>query len=222
MNSNKVEAESKRSQAYILIKQGYSVRDTAQLIGKSSFFVQKWSKRGENGTFERKKGSGRPSKISSKILTTLEKSKYKRHQSTRKLSRELKHSGLAVCKSTVHNYLKKNLGLKASKRKRQPLITEKQRKNRLRFAKKYQDLSEKKWIDYVFSDELPMYLFYEQNRKNDIVWGSQEDKVPVAKTVKKSAYVNIGGGGGWGNVSKWTFSNPYYAPGTNGRRGVLC
>ena len=33
-----------------------------------------------------------------------------------------------------------------------------------------------------------MYLFYEQNRTNDIVWGSQEDKVPVAKTVKKSAY----------------------------------
>ena len=66
----------------------------------------------------------------------------------------------------------------------------------------------------MFSDESPMYLFYEQNRKNDIVWGSQEDKVPVAKTVKKSAYVNIWGGGG--NVSKWTFSNPYYAPGTNG------
>ena len=73
---------SKRSQAYILIKQGYSVRDTAQLIGKLSFFVQKWSKRGENGTFQRKKDSGRP-KISSKILITLEKSKYKRYQSTR-------------------------------------------------------------------------------------------------------------------------------------------
>ena len=62
------------------------MKDSAQLIGKSSFFVQKWSKHGENGTFERKKGSGRPSKISSKILTTLEKSKYKRQQSTRKLS----------------------------------------------------------------------------------------------------------------------------------------
>ena len=57
MDSNKVEAVSKRSQAYILIKQGYSVRDTAQLIGKLSFFVQKWSKRGENGTFERKKAA---------------------------------------------------------------------------------------------------------------------------------------------------------------------
>ena len=110
MDSNKVEAVSKRSQAYILIKQGYSVRDTAQLFGKSSIFVQKWSKRCENGTFQRKKGSGRPSKILSKILTTLEKSKYTRHQSTRKLSRKLKHSGLTVCKSSVHNHLKKEFG----------------------------------------------------------------------------------------------------------------
>ena len=43
----------------------------------------------------------------------------------------------------MHNYLNNNLGLKAYKRKRQPLLTEKQRKNRLRFAKKDQDLSEK-------------------------------------------------------------------------------
>ena len=35
-----------------------------------------------------------------------------------------------------------------------------------------------------------------------IVWGSQKEKVAVAKTVKKSVYVNIGGGGGGGgNVS---------------------
>ena len=40
MDSNKVEAVSKRSQAYILIKKGYSVRDTAQLIGKSSFLYR--------------------------------------------------------------------------------------------------------------------------------------------------------------------------------------
>ena len=73
MDSYKVEAVSKRSQAYI-DKRGYSLRDTAQLLGKLSCIVQKWSKRGKNGTFEREKGSGRPSKISSKILPTLETS----------------------------------------------------------------------------------------------------------------------------------------------------
>ena len=59
----------------------------------------------------------------------------------------------------MHDYFKKNLGLKAYKRKHQPLLTEKQRKNRRRFAKKYQDLSEKEWEDYVFSDKSPLYLF---------------------------------------------------------------
>ena len=39
MDSNKVEAVSKRPQAYILIKQGYSVRNTAQLIEKSRVFL---------------------------------------------------------------------------------------------------------------------------------------------------------------------------------------
>ena len=38
MDSNKVEAVSILSPAYILIEQEYSVRDTAQLIGKSRFF----------------------------------------------------------------------------------------------------------------------------------------------------------------------------------------
>ena len=71
----------------------------------------------------------------------------------------------------MHNYLKINLGLKAYKRKCQPLLTENQRKNRLRFAKKYQDLSEKEWEGYVFSDESPMYLFYEQNKKKRHCFG---------------------------------------------------
>ena len=39
MDSNKEEAVSKRSQAYILIKHGYSVRDTTHLMGKLRFFL---------------------------------------------------------------------------------------------------------------------------------------------------------------------------------------
>ena len=57
-----------------------------------------------------------------------------------------------MCKSSVHNYLKKNLGLKAYKRKRQPLLTEKQCKNRLRFAKKYQRNSKLCSIEKLFAD----------------------------------------------------------------------
>ena len=45
----------------------------------------------------------------------------------------------------------------------------------------------------MFSDESQMYMCCEKNRKNGIVRGRQDDKVPVAKTVKKGAYVNIWG-----------------------------
>ena len=38
---------------------------------------------------------------------------------------------------------------------------------------------------------------------NDIVWRSQEDKVPAAKIVIECVCKYLGS-----NVSKWTFSNP--------------
>ena len=127
-------------------------------------------------------GSGRPSKLSCKMLEYLKSSKYKRF--TRELSRNLSNKGHNISKSSVDRYLKNDMGLKAFKRKRQPLITTEQRRKRLEFARKYGKLSEEDWENFVFSDESPKYLFYEPNSKNDIVWGSQEEKVPVAKTVK--------------------------------------
>ena len=39
----------------------------------------------------------------------------------------------------------------------------------------------------MFSDEFHKSLFYDPNRHNDVEWGSQEDKVPLARKVKKSA-----------------------------------
>ena len=104
---------TERSQCYILRKQGYKVSEIMKILGKSDKFVMKWSQRGESGDFQRKSGSGRPTKLSSKILKELKHSKYRRGFSTRKLSKKLKGKGEDVCKSSVHNYLKKELGLNA-------------------------------------------------------------------------------------------------------------
>ena len=92
------------------------------------------------------------------------------------------------------------MGLKEYKRKRQPLLTEKHRKIDFDLQRNTKICLKKNGEDYVFNDESPMYNFvlWTKLKKNDIVWGSQEDKVSIAKTVKKSAYVNIGGGGGRG------------------------
>ena len=61
-----------------------------------------------------------------------------------------------MCKSSCI-IIKKEFGTQSIE-KETPATSyrKKQRKNRLRFAKKYKDLSEKEWEDYVFSDESPM------------------------------------------------------------------
>ena len=54
---NKVEAVSKRSQAYILIKHGYSVRGTAQRIGKLRFLSVSGQNVGRTGHLRGKKAA---------------------------------------------------------------------------------------------------------------------------------------------------------------------
>ena len=73
-------------------------------------------------------------------------------------------------------------GPKAFKREKIPLLSEKQRRARLRlrFARKYYELTAEDWEDFLFADECPKYLFQYRNPKNDIVSGSQECDVPPA------------------------------------------
>ena len=75
-------------------------------------------------------------------------------------------------------------GWKAFKRKKIPLLSEKQRKARLRFAKKHAKLAAEDWDNFLFTDECTKYLFQYPNPKNDIVWGQ----------VKQSAKVMVWGG----------------------------
>ena len=71
LDSNKAEAVFKRSQAYILIKHGYSVRGTAQLIGKLRFLSGSGQNVGRIGHLRGTKRQRRPAKISSKISNYL-------------------------------------------------------------------------------------------------------------------------------------------------------
>ena len=91
--------------------------------------------------------------------------------------RSFEHNGVEI-----HNYRK---GWKAFKRKKIPqLLSEKQRKTRLRFAKKYANLTAEDWHNFLFTDECPKYLFQYPTPTNDIVWGLQESDVPPAHTSK--------------------------------------
>ena len=65
-------------------------------------------------------------------------------------------------------------------RKKIPLLSEKQRKARLRFAKKHAKLTAEDWDNILLTDECPKYLFQYPNPKNDIIWGPQECDVTPA------------------------------------------
>ena len=88
----------------------------------------------------------------------------------------------------------KNQGCRALGRPKKPLLSTKQRAARLKFAKAFEHLTAEDWEDFLFSDECPKYLFQLPNPKNDIVWGSQDDKVPPSYQVKNSSKWMIWGG----------------------------
>jgi len=78
-------------------------------------------------------------------------------------------------------------GWKPFRRQKKPLLTEKQRRARFKFAKQYKHLRAQDCEDFVFSDECPKYLFQLPNAKNAVVWGSQESQVLPAYQVKESS-----------------------------------
>ena len=84
-------------------------------------------------------------------------------------------------------------GWKAFKPKNIPLLSETQRRARLRFAKKHTKLTAEDWDNFLFTDECPKYPFQYPNPKNYIVWGLQECDVPPAFQVKQSAKVMVWG-----------------------------
>jgi IS30 family transposase len=102
--------------------------------------VYKWI---NSRTVERKKGSGRPSTISSNTKRTITRSlKEKVGSSLRKTAKKLNFSksyqqkGKTISYSTINNYVKsKNWGIKAYKRPYKPLLSIKNIEDRLKFGK---------------------------------------------------------------------------------------
>ena len=174
-----------RAQAAILRSSGHSVNKTVR-------WVNKWSKR---ECFEDKPRSGRPSVLTNAARKSIEKAKYKRNNSTRKIAKNLQQKNIEVSSITVWRYVTRK-GWKAFKRKKIPLLSEKQRKARSRFAKKHAKLTAEDWYNFLLTDECPKYLFQYPNPKYDIVWGAQECDVPPALQVKQSAKVMV-----WGDMT---------------------
>ena len=149
-----------RTQAAILLSSGHSVKDIAKLLKKKNEqWVNKWSKR---KSLEDQSRSGQPSVLTNRARTVIEKAKYKRNNLTRKIAKNLHRHNINVSNTTVWRYMT-NSGWKAFERKKIPLLSEKQRRARLRFARKYSKLTAEDSDDFLFTDECPKYIFQYPN-----------------------------------------------------------
>ena len=122
------------------------------------------------------------------------------------MSQQIQSKGLSGSRSTVWQYMNEK-GWKLFQRQKKPLLTEKQHRSRLKFAKQYKHLMALEWEDFLFSDECPKYLFQLPNPKHDVVWGLQESQVPPAYQAKGSSkWLN------WGGMTGRGLTNLHFIP----------
>ena len=137
----------------------------------------------------------------------LAKAVLKRRQSTRKLAKKLTEKGHPVSKTTVHNYMTKCLGLKPLKLRRQPKLTEAQKRKRLAFARERKNWTIQDWRRVLFSDESVFELMHPPNRQNERVWAHSSAEVPAIDTAKQPLKVMV-----WAMMSHQGLSELHFVP----------
>ena len=153
------------------------------------------------------KSTGRPRILDRVSKIVLAKSLTKKRQSTRKLAKRLTAKGMKCSKDTVRRYLKRELGSKPFVRGKKPKLTEKQKKNRVNFAKKVQKWKFAEWKYVVFSDESPYELYHPANRKNDVIWARNKDEVEPSPVIKFPPKVMV-----WGAMGVSGLSDLHFVP----------
>ena len=131
----------------------------------------------------------------------------KKRQSTRKLAARLTAAGHPVSKSTVHQYLVRDLGCKAFVQQKIPKITEKQRKDRLKFCMDRRNWSIEDWSKVIFSDESPYELDSNPNHQNYVIWAQSPSEVPNHKKNKFPGKLMV-----WGVMSATGLSELHVVP----------
>ena len=101
-------------------------------------------------SFQRKKGFGRPSKLSKREKLQIKLHALRnRFDTRRQMKQKLR---LDVTPATIGNVLN-SFGIKSRTPRRKPILTKEHKKKRLTWAKKYQDWVISDWEKVLFSDE---------------------------------------------------------------------
>ena len=125
----------------------------------TAMWVRRWHKRfQETGTVDRTAGSGPPFIVCSQVEKNLVKRVLKKENSAAKASAALHDHGLDISPNTVRRCAKR-MGMKCKPRRKWPALTERQKLQRLTFAKKYRRKTAKFWRKWVFTDEKKYYMY---------------------------------------------------------------
>ena len=189
----------KKTQIVTMYKDGKSMTQIAKEMGVSKNTVSIWCNRAKDGNIEtvlkRKEGAGRPKKTSPETDRLLRRAIMKQPSLTSKDLKDAFPNLLAgVSQRTIQHRLRKDLGLPSFTASKKPLLTDRMRKKRMDFCKKYASWTEEQWQNVVFSDEACLYLIPSVSKKVRRPRGSNRfaEKYTV-KTVKHSPYVMVWG-----------------------------
>jgi len=107
---DKIKIIQLRAQAVVLAKEGYSHKCIAQKLNRSKCWVTKWVGRSK---FDEKlvdmKRSGRPKILSNTAKRLIQSAKYRRGQSLRRISNQLKLRNERASKDTIRRYMVNDL-----------------------------------------------------------------------------------------------------------------
>lgn len=170
----------KRALIQALARDGWSVTEIVNKVGIDRKTVRLWKDRDDIEDLPR---SGRPSVLDSSTRKAI----------SRKLRRGngVSQRSLAAQYSVDHRTIgkaAKQLGLKPYHRRKQPMLTETQRKRRIDFALRHRD---EDWDAVLFEDEKTFEIGHHPNRKNDVVYAYHADEVPSVPSVRHSAKLNV-------------------------------
>jgi transposase len=170
---------------------GLSTRAIAASIHKTQRYVNYWVRRYQlEGSVENKPRIGRPRILTDPMIRKIARHMgNKQYQSVRRTSAELRAGGINISNTSVWRGVRQ-AGLRAKVKRKAPLLTQKFRTRRLKFARKYKDHN---WHKHMFADEKTFCLFSLPNKKNDVVWASKGDYIEPVSTVRNAAKINAYG-----------------------------
>jgi transposase len=169
--------QEKRAQVAALKNQGVSNQEIAVATGLSVSGIQKINRTvKQTNSFKDRPRSGRPRKLSDRNNRTIVRMlKKKETQTATTISKALKSShNIEVSRFTVARALKSH-GYACRIKKKKPKLTERHKKARLAFAKKYESWTSDDWKKVVWSDESKFNLLNSDGK--EYYWTDRPDEI---------------------------------------------